>query len=274
MYANSLVKMIKMKYEKLQMIQDFPYFYCRNQKNQNMKKFFFPLVISFCLLAGTSVAQKGLYLGGNFSGLSTWMTNVNDYGAVDMDYVTTFGIGGAVAVGYNFNKNIGLNLQIGYAALGQKLKDDINDTTYTRNIKMNYLMIPLMFKFTSSGKVARFYFMVGPELGYLLSAKQYLYKEGNEYYDYDPLNHTSPTLISDNVITDRFNSIDIFGRLDFGVDISLIPNLILNAGMTLNYGFTDVNASDYQIKDADGVYNPSHNIAGGLNVGIQYYFSK
>ena len=232
-------------------------------------------MISLCLLAGSSVAQKGFYLGAGGTMMSTWMTNVNNYGLPDMDYVSTFGGGFNLNVGYDFTKNIGLKLEIGYSKLGQKLKDNRNDTTYTRNIKMNYLMIPILFKFRTTGQIARFYFLVGPQLGYLISAKQSYYKQDQDYneYTYNP-NTNKPIKVSESTITSRFNSIDVFARIDFGADISLMPNLILNAGFSFAYGLLDVNASDYHIKNADGNYNASHNAYGGFNVGLVYCFTK
>jgi len=65
-------------------------------------------------------------------------------------------------------------------------------------------------------------------------------------------------------------------RLDLGVDIKLMKCLFLNTGLTFAYGLTDINASDFQIVNKSGDYNPSHNIAVGFNVGINYCldFSK
>jgi hypothetical protein len=75
-------------------------------------------------------------------------------------------------------------------------------------------------------------------------------------------------------IKDRFNSFDIMARLDFGVEVKLLPNLILNAGLTTAYGLTDINADDYQIDDHTGEYTPSHNFYGGITAGISYAFGK
>ena len=79
-----------------------------------------------------------------------------------------------------------------------------------------------------------------------------------------------PYSVSEATITERFNSIDIAGRLDLGVEISLMKHLWLNAGMTLGYGFTDINNTDWHLQDHSGAYHPSHNVTIGLNVGINY----
>jgi hypothetical protein len=111
--------------------------------------------------------------------------------------------------------------------------------------------------------------MVGPQINYLLSASQEYLKNNNTFTDTIPGNFEKPELISEETITNRYNSLDIMGRLDFGVDINLTTNLVINAGLTMAYGLTDINASDFQIP-YKGTYNPSHNLYGGVNFGINY----
>jgi hypothetical protein len=59
-------------------------------------------------------------------------------------------------------------------------------------------------------------------------------------------------------------------RIDFGVNISLAENLFMDAGLTMNYGLSDLNASAYRMEDYSGNYNPSHNFYGGITVGLSY----
>ena len=201
-------------------------------------------------------SQSQFYFGLSGGGLSSVITNQNNYGLPDMDYKVTFGGSGSLVVGYDFTKNIGLNLQIGYQKLGQQYFDDVDDTSYTRNVKLNYLSIPLLFKYKSSGEIVRFYLLAGPQFNYLMSAKQTYYKNDtpseDEFYN--------PSLeqwekIGEETITDRYNSIDIFARADFGVEVTIIKGLFANAGLSMGYGLMDINASDWQVEDASGNYN-------------------
>jgi opacity protein-like surface antigen len=231
------------------------------------------LALFAVLLAGPLMAQKEMYFGISGTGLSSVITNQNNYGLpFEMDYKAAFGGGVNANVGFDFNKNIGLKLEIGYAKLGQKYEDTYKDTLYTRNIRLNYLQIPLLFKFRTSGEVARFYVMAGPQFNILLSASQEYLKSGADFDSlYKPGTWPKPVLISQKTITERFASFDIMGRLDLGVDISLGKSLFINVGLTMAYGFLDINATDYQIPNySSGDYNPSHNIYGGLNFGINY----
>lgn len=237
-----------------------------------MKRKLTAITLVLLLTAGSLFAQKSLYfgLGGTF--LSSVITNQNNYGLpFEMDYSVTFGGSGNLNVGFDFNNNIGLKLELGYAKLGQNYTDNYKDTAYARNIALKYLQIPLLFKYRTNGDVARFYVAAGPQFNLLLSADQEYYKQEEFWNDTISGNWSQPQLIGEKTVTDRYNSLDIMGRLDFGVDIAFTDYLFMNVGLTMAYGFMDINASDWQIADySSGDYNPSHNIYGGLNIGLNY----
>jgi len=236
-----------------------------------MKKSLSILIIVFFFTSGTLMSQKQLYFGLAGTGLSSVITNQNNYGLdFEMDYKVTFGGSGNVNIGFDFNQHAGLKLEIGFAKLGQRYEDIHDDTVYTRNVKLNYLQIPLMFKYRTGGEVARFYVMAGPQFNLLLSASQEYLKNEVFFNDTVPGNWTKPELIGEETITDRYNSLDIMARIDLGVDINVASNLFLNVGLTMAYGLMDINATDWQIKDHTGNYNPSHNVYGGINFGINY----
>jgi hypothetical protein len=236
-----------------------------------MKKISAAIILMLVLAASTGISQN-LYIGAGGTWMSTWVTNQNNYGYSEMDYKTTFGLAGNFNLGYEFNKHIGLKMEIGYAKLGQSYKDQIADSVYSRIVKLNYLQIPLLFKYRTGGEVARFYLLVGPQFNFLLSANQtYLMNGDADDRTFQDLKNNTHKVSEEN-IKDRYTSYDIFARIDFGVDITLVKNLILNAGLSMGYGLTDINATDYRIKDTSGNYNPSHNIFGGFNVGLCYSF--
>jgi hypothetical protein len=238
-----------------------------------MKKLFSLVMLAIILLAGSAYSQKRMSFGVTGTGLFTGLTNQNHYGLSDMDYVAAFGFAGCANIGFDFNKHLGLVLQVGYGGLGQSYEDNVKDTLYSRDIRLNYLQFPLMFKYRTGGEVVRFFVMVGPQINYLMSATQTYYKGGAIPEDqiYNPYLQKW-TKVAEQTITDRFNSIDVMGRMDLGVEISLIKNLYLTGGLSMAYGFMDVNATDWQIKDSDGNYNPSHNFYAGFHVGINYCF--
>lgn len=235
------------------------------------KRILIPIFLLVLTLSAS--AQKGLYVGAGGSVLSTWITNQNNYGQVfEMDYEHRIGSNGHINLGYDFNASIGLKLEAGYGMLGQKYKDMHKDTIYTRTINLNYFQLPLLFKFRTAGEKVKFYVMAGPQFNFLMSAKQEYYKREKIYSDsiLNPIN-AKRFKIGEEDVKNRYSSMDIMARIDLGVDIYFIPNLYLNAGLTMAYGLIDINAEEFRIPDhSSGEYNPSHNLYGGLNVGIQY----
>ncbi len=240
-----------------------------------MKKIFTLLTLAGLLFAGTALSQSRLSFGLAGSFLTSGITNQNNYGLpFEMDYAITLGGAGNLHMEYDFNKHLGLVLQVGYTNLGQNYTDVYMDTNYIRRIQLNYLTIPLMFKFRTGGEVARFFVMAGPQISYLLSATQVYYKQ-DLAYNKEAWNDITKhwVKIGSSTITDRYNSIDVSARIDLGVEISIIKNLWINGGITMGYGFLDINASDWRIPDnSSNTYNPSHNLFGGFNVGINYCF--
>ncbi len=221
------------------------------------------------------MAQQQLYFGVGGTGLSSWITNVSNYGLkFNMDYKNiTIGGSGNVNVGFDFNKHIGLKLEVGYAKIGQDLTKDTQvtpDTVYTRKVQLHYLQIPLMFKYRTGGEVAKFYLMFGPQFNFLLNAKQTYTKNGATFGDKVPGNWSKPTIIGESTITDRYSSLDVMGRIDLGVDFTLAKHLLINFGVTMAYGLLDINGTDWRMNNKDGNYSASHNVYAGVNFGVCY----
>ncbi|MEI6436630.1 MAG: porin family protein [Bacteroidota bacterium] len=236
-----------------------------------MKKKLTTLSIALLVFTTPLMSQKQVYFGLAGAGLISVITNQNNY-TLDFKLAYKVAVGGSVNanMGFDFNNNLGLKLEIGFAKLGQRYQDTHMDTMYTRNIKLNYLQIPLMFKYRTMGEVAKFYVMAGPQFDILLSARQKYLKQDEFFDDPVPGTWSKPTVIGQETITDRYHSLDILGRMDLGVDITVASNLFLNVGLTMAYGFIDINAPDWQISNDNENYNPSHNIYGGINFGINY----
>ncbi|MCX6244236.1 MAG: outer membrane beta-barrel protein [Bacteroidetes bacterium] len=222
-------------------------------------------------------AQKGWYFGLAGSAQSTWITNQNNYGLPEMDYDKVFHGAGNLNVGYEFTNHLGAKMEIGYGTYGQKYKDTwgVNkDSIIGRDIKMNYLMIPLMFKYRIGGEVAKFYVAIGPQFDFLMSATQVYTMNGNPYVDTLATVSGQPFAVGQEDIKERYNSMDIKVRMDLGLDLTVAKHLLIEFGLKLGYGLIDINASDYHLKDHSdnntGAYHPSHSIFGGLMLGLNY----
>jgi hypothetical protein len=177
-------------------------------------------------------------------------------------------------MGYNFTENLGIMAEVQYSLQGQKYEGpqnfDGNKYDVERDMDLRYLNIPLFFKFSSGDKLVRFRFLVGPQVGILLDATQEYLRSGNK------IGTTATDVDGNSFITDANDIKNRFDKFDFGIagdvgaDFHVSDVLFLTAGMRGNYGFRDINARAYRIDDIDGEYSPSHNMWGGLYIGIYY----
>jgi hypothetical protein len=238
-----------------------------------MKKLY-PALLAFLMLASfPSLAQKGLYIGIAGSANSVWITNQNNYGLPEMDYTTTFAMAGNLNIGYDFNNHIGLKLEFGLNQIGEKYHDTKGSDTYSREVKLNYFNIPILFKYRTGGKIAKFYVAAGPQFNFLRSATQTYTKNGINYSDTVTSQSGKKFIVGAEDITERYNKMDIVARMDLGVNVTVIEHLMIDFGLTMGYGLMDLNDSDYQIGDfSSGVYHPSHSVFGGLTLGLGWHF--
>ena len=240
-----------------------------------MKKLFSALLAFLLIASFPALSQKGLYFGLAGTIQSTWITNQNNYGLSEMDYKSTFGGAGNLNIGYDFTNHLGLKLEIGYSKFGQKYTDSKTDSLqnkydFAREIKMNYLTIPILFKYRTGGTIAKFFVAVGPQINMLLSAKQTYTVNGAPFVANIKTASGSTFDVGKEDIKERYSSMDLVARVDLGVEITLVKFLMLDIGATFNYGLMDLNATDYRLKDSTGNYHPSHAVYGGLNLGLNF----
>jgi hypothetical protein len=235
-----------------------------------MKKFY-SVILSLLLFASfQTLAQKGLYIGLAGTIQSTWITNQNNYGLPEMDYKSTFGGAGNLNVGFDFTNHLGVKLEVGYGTFSQKYTDTKGDSSFSREVKQNHLMIPILLKYRTGGAIAKFYVAIGPQFDMLLSASQNYLLNGANYDTTLETVSGEKFGVGKEEIKERFSSMDVFARLDLGVDITVVKHLMIEFGIKLGYGLMDLNSTDYRLKDHSGTYHPSHNVFGGLTLGLNY----
>jgi hypothetical protein len=234
-----------------------------------MKKLYPALVALLLITTIPAMAQKGLYFGIAGTVQSTWLTSQNNYGR-SLDYVSTFGGSGNINVGFDFTNHLGIKIEFGYGKFGQKYQKTLTDSAFTRNVKLNYFMIPVMIKYRTGGALAKFYIAAGPQFNFLLSANQSYLLNGKAFMDTIQDISGKSFVAGDEGIKDRFGSMDVLARLDLGVEITVAKKLMIDFGAKLGYGLMDLNNTDFRIKDNDGSYKANHIITGGLTLGINY----
>lgn len=258
-----------------------------------MKKIILSFVFISCITG--LYAQTGFHAGVNLGICSPVIINQNNYGFSEMDYKIGITAYPGLALGYNFNTNNGVQLELNYAPLGQEYFDVIRDfgptdltgkakkvDTY-RYVSLNYLQIPVMYRFQTTREKKEkisFHLMAGPSFGLLLSADQYyeadVNADGNIVelgYELAPESAVSAFAATAEVEApeEYFQKMDIGFQLDAGVDIYLNENLYLTPALKLYYGFTDINSEP--TRDTNE-YSASKNAFGAISVGIHYMMLK
>jgi len=141
-----------------------------------------------------------------------------------------------------------------------------------RDINLNYIQVPILFKYSPEGKDARFYIMAGPQVGILASAKQKFTNDGVSIPNKVTANDGTVEDAALEDIKHRYQKVDMMARLDIGVDIFATPSLIINLGLTTSYGFIELNDKNWEVQNFKGEIPKSHNFYAGLNIGICYKF--
>jgi hypothetical protein len=256
-----------------------------------MRKSFLVLVALFPILL---FAQKGFHIGASGTFSSTFIYTQNNYGTLapftkgvvrvsEMNYKLTWGGSGGVVLGYNFEPWVGLQAEVQYNTTGQKYEDnfigpavlpnigtfgsDVERVNVTRNIRLSYVRIPILLKFTTNkGHVAKFYGALGPQIGIRTSAKEKVTIAG---YDYDALAFTSDQ---------KFQRMDFSIALQLGTEIYATDHLYFNIGISGFVGLLDINGKvlkqlDWYSKN-DVSYKKSFNANAGLTIGVHYIIGE
>ncbi|GAB4329755.1 MAG: hypothetical protein Kow00127_22070 [Bacteroidales bacterium] len=232
------------------------------------------LLVCFVTIGVYGQKGKELLIGGGGGFTSVWIMNQNFYGEPEVNYAPKAGYAGFVTLGYDFDGHAAIATEIQYSLQGQKYSDkqSIDGVKYDvdRNIDLSYINIPLLFRYSFGTGSTRFRVLLGPQYSMLQKAEQSYLRDGKKLGTKATDLDGNEFVTDADDITDRFESTDFSILMDVGADIRLSDPLFLSAGFRGQYGFKDINAPAYRINDLDGEYSPSHNVWGGLYVGLIY----
>ncbi len=175
------------------------------------------------------------------------LLNSQDVGNIQA--TPTAGVGAGVSIAYQISAHWGFEANVLFSLTGQNYdgRSLFNDyfinfrvnqllENYGRNVpssyqvSLTYLKFPLMATYTSTNtKGPIFKAMLGPQIGYLISASDKAEGRGISY--------TGTTLTS---ATDRYNSIDVALVIGAGADFRINKKLYLNTGLRLEFGLLDI----------------------------------
>ncbi|WP_181305094.1 outer membrane beta-barrel protein [Rufibacter sp. XAAS-G3-1] len=251
-----------------------------------MRKYVLLLFLSLPFLA-QSQNIKGPYVGVTTQFQNTWVINDEQYEDVNYKHrsTTKWAPYGFVA-GYKFNENHNVQAEIYRSHQGQKFDlIDINGgKSGEKEIDLVYYNIPLLFKYTTTGKV-RFNFQVGPQLGILQKGTEHNSFSRAATYQIKERTFSVPQgnyLLASTQDSDRsnsnvgeFNQYDLGVLLGTGVEYSLSTNLILTANLRYSYNFVNIRKEEHiedLSRDSD-YYVLRQNMVAGVQLGLNYLFN-
>ncbi len=265
-----------------------------------MKNLFLAFAIGI-LSTASSQAQIRLHVGATTAVNTTF---VLDKGlSEDPRYNSTFSYDWApigLAAGVDLSPSFGIQLETILSNQGQiyEVIDVAKEVVGERRIDLQYVHIPLLFKFMS-GKTnrARMNFSLGPQLSLL--------REGTETLEYDASvqeippgveipegavengdgTYNVPELTTTELLSsaaenelEKFKNSEVQIAGSLGVDVDITPNIYLSTMIRANYSLTDMR--NEELIDllrqggnvAEDVFGRRANVLVGLQFGVHYMF--
>lgn len=211
----------------------------QTKRNRMKKKITITLFASVCFALFAALSANAQFSGGVRAGtnLTTLNGTFNGYHRVFPRFY------GGVFANYKTSDAFALQLELSYMGAGEKLSASSSDATDIDKLKANYLAVPLLaqYRFPFGG-----YIELGPQLGFLLSAK-------------DEVGGTT-TDIKDNI-----KSTDFEAALGIGYQLKKSP--LAGLGINVRYvrGLTDISKTP---SEGGKITNR------GLNIGLTYRFGQ
>lgn len=231
--------------------------------------------------ATISVNAQYFYIGGQAGAYTYTSTLQNSMGQRLMDYDFTFGIGGNLLLGYNFDDIHEIRVGMGYTPAGsRRIGGGLvfqNDMMYY-SLSANYLFTPDWFVGSTHlyfggglsaniiGNVETQYEVNGVERTFL------------EYVEFNNPNNPNRDKIrklvqqNDGNVPDEnfFNPFDLRINAMIGIKSKLSDQLLIHAELITMFSMTDINHPDWRLSRRDGEYKSSRNLIGGLVIGFTY----
>lgn len=248
-----------------------------------------------CLLLFTLLinGQNSFYggLGGGY--YSTIILGQQNYGQRDQAADTRFSVTYSALLGIDFNNQHLIQIDPGYLSAGANYKPSDATRNLDRDISINYLHIPLTYRYVINGgsnglnQGTRFFIGAGPYFNFLLSVQSNTFVNDNKVSFYEYLTTrpagggTNPNIAALNTLIpnrENPNFKDLYNSLDFGAMLVLGGQSFLSENFKLTYEIragvsaSDINAEPWRLPNFDGNYDGSRNLFGGLFLGLNYYF--
>ena len=211
-----------------------------------------------------------------------------NYGQTLMDYLVPVYPVVGVSSRFRMSRSSYLVVEAAYQGMGQRHEDFIKRKDFYKNIKLNYIVVPVMYKLVLNEKASqyeaastfsnnRWYLMGGLQPGYLTSAAiryeidgrqtdfvSFITEGGNpnleEIQSMDPPQEDE----------DLYNSFDLSLVGGIGMFLRFQPKWMVFVEVRGGVSLLDINAEEWRLPSSSGSYNASRNMYFGLHTGIAY----
>lgn len=215
-----------------------------------MKKFFIYATMFAGLISANKVsAQQGFSVSVKGTPQFSFLQNKDDNNNNSYSRKATFNTNFGVGAGYNFDKYLGVGVDVLYSLQGQKY--DLNSIEYKQ--KVNYVKVPVYFTYNSdASKIVSFIGKVGPQVSFLTDAKL--------------TDNNSGKTLDDT--KDRYKTTAFGGAAVAGVQFKVQPQLYITTAARFDYDFTNAEDKNYVSYTAGRA--KTYNSTAGLEVGLKY----
>ncbi len=271
------------------------------------------VILSLSVLAATSAAAQlvQVHVGATTAVNATF---VLDKGlSEDPRYNSTYTYQFA-PIGFNFGVDLGRKFGLSLEGIKSKqgqiydMIDKFEEIKGQRKISLDYLQVPLLFKFMSGGSsAARANFNLGPQMSFLTNAVESIQAKKGVYQipegvDFTAIQNELASSEADKQFIQQIdaNSYEVTKDLSpkdlltkkandfkntefsiagaFGLDIDLSKHLVLSSQVRATYSLTDMRNGDVidAIKngDAASIFAQRANLLVGVQLGLHYTFGK
>jgi hypothetical protein len=189
-----------------------------------------------------------------------------------------------ISAGYKFNDQTSIMVEGFWSKQGANfdLLNDNGGKVGEKEIKLDYIVVPLLFKFTGEGET-RFALQLGAQAAFQIKGEET--NTFNQDVNYiKTWNQQPKTILAGKYILSStestpndanhstFNDIDYNLVADIGMEHDLSETCYLSVGLRLAYGFKDIMKDEsitYQF-DPDK-FTLRYNATGGLHVGLHWF---
>jgi hypothetical protein len=229
------------------------------------------LLLSFCTIFPKNAIAQVTHFEVHVAYQAVWILNQNNYGMSELDYESRIGASWGAALGIDYGKSLGLQLEVNWTKLGQDYLDNtglplilgINDVfLIKKEVDLNYIQVPILLRFRPKGQKSRFLALLGPQIGFL-GKSDIRYWVEDEAYDFSE--------IPGQLFAELTAPKDFFNTIDFGIAAGIAMEIpignvaFFRPALRFYYGLTDIND---QVTAIGSNYSGSKNAFIGLNLGF------